>query len=178
MRNLLTVILVVSVVVTIVIIVKYSGKSQSRPDDGNQITQVFSSEQVTLHSDQEVIDAACPTDENQKWVEGEVIDCENSPNGMFTAKFFYNGFSVPDRYYELFVVDTTNKLVKRTWAGDFRTLGWDWRRDNKIEVRYNCGSGCQATKIMDTNESASITDYRDGRMSEENGWRIKFTESF
>ena len=168
MKNLLIIILlVVSVTMASIIIIKC--KNQPQPNMNNQIA---------LHSDQEITDAACPTGENPKWLEGKVISCEKSPNGKFVAKFFYNGYSVPDRYYELFVVDTTNKLAKRIWAGDFRTLGWEWRKDNQIEVKYNCGSGCQATKILNMNESVSIADYQDGRMSEENGWKIKFTGNF
>lgn len=158
MRDLLATFLIACLIVAVFVIIKNG--------------QVPSSEQVAPHSNQEVVDAPCPVDKNQKWVEGKVIGCESSSNGKLTAKFFYNGLSVPDRYYELFVVDTTSKRVKKIWAGDFRTLGWDWRKDNKIEVRYNCGSGCQAIKIMNMNESASIVDYRDGGMSEGNGWVV------
>lgn len=168
MKNLLIILfLIVSATMASIIIIKC--KNQPRPNRNTQIA---------LHSNQEVIDATCPTDESPKWLEGKVISCESSPNKRFIAKFFYNGLSVPHRYYELFIIDITNKSVKRIWTGDFRTLDWNWEKDNKIEVKYDCGSGCQATKILNTDESVSIADYQDGRMNKENGWKIKFTGIF
>lgn len=170
MKNLLILVfMAVSVIMAPVIIIKYGGKNQPPQNINNQIA---------LHSNQEVMDAACPTGESPKWLEGKVISCESSPNKRFIAKFFYNGLSVPDRYYELFIVNTTDNLAKRIWAGDFRTLDWNWKKDNQLEVKYDCGSGCQATKILNINESVSIADYQDGRMNEENGWKIKFTGIF
>lgn len=179
MRSLaIAALVVVSLGVVAVTIVRESNKNKPRLVGDDQSAQALSAEKSAPHPDQEVIDAQCPREDGSQWKLGKPIGCEESPNKRHLAKFFYNGPATPDRYYELFVITTADRTTRRIWAGDFRTLGWDWRGNTKIEIRYNCGTGCQAIKTMNVNESASIADYKNGRMNEENGWRIKFTRSF
>lgn len=178
MRSLAITVLVVGFAVAAVIIVNQIVQNQPRLARDDQSTRLLLSEKIAPHTDQEVIDAQCSGEDDYLWKLGKPISCEESPNKRFLAKFFYNGLAAPDRYYELFVVNIADRTMRRIWAGDFRTLGWEWNGDDKIEVRYNCGTGCQAIKTMNINESSSIADYKDGKMSEENGWRTKFTRSF
>lgn len=178
MRNLVVLLLLGFTLGALIIVGYGRGKSEARAIVTDRYVQDLFSKKIDLHSDQEVKDVQCPGKDNPPWKLGKVIGCETSPNQGYLAKFFYNGPDAPDRYYELFVVNLVNKEVKRIWAGDFRTLGWDWKGSNQIEIRYNCGTGCQAVKIMNLNESASIVDYQNGRMSEENGWRIELAGSY
>lgn len=178
MKSLAIAVLMVGFIMVAVTIVKQTAQNKPGLAGDDQSARGQLSEKIAPHTDQEIIDAQCPEEDDSPWKLGKPINCEESPNKKYIAKFFYNGYSDPDRYYELFVVNATNKLVKRIWAGDFRTLGWDWKGDNGIEVRYNCGTGCQAVKVMNPSENASIADYRDGRMNEKNGWKIKFAGSF
>lgn len=177
MRNLAVAAFVISLAMVAVTIGRKNGNKRPRLATDEQSVRILSSEKIAPHTDQEVVDARCPRDDGRRWELGKPINCEESPNKKYLAKFFYNGMTSPDRYYELFVIHTIDKTLRRIWAGDFRTLGWDWRGNTKIEIRYNCGTGCQAIKTMNINESASIADYKDGRMSEKNGWRITFARS-
>ncbi|MBI5621017.1 hypothetical protein HY949_04505 [Candidatus Gottesmanbacteria bacterium] len=178
MKRLIIATLVISLAAAAVIIDKERGKNTHQLAGGDRSAQVLSSETTAPHTDQEIIDAPCPREDGSQWSIGKPISCEKSPDTMYLAKFFYNGMATPERYYELFVIHMADRTIRRIWAGDFHTLGWDWRGNEKIEIRYNCGTGCQAIKTMGLNESASIADYKNGRMSEKNGWQITFTKSF
>lgn len=117
----------------------------------------------------------CPVREHPRWIVGRAIGCERSPGGRRLGRFVYNGLSFPDRYYELFVKDLRgDEGEHRIYAGDFRTLGWEWLNDDQVVVVYNCGSACQATRITGVEESILISDYGEGEMNEENGWKVNF----
>lgn len=121
----------------------------------------------------------CPTIRNQSWVPGRAIGCEVSPNGMLLGKFVFNGLSTPERYYELFIREIPgNKQERRIYAGDFRTLGWEWVGSEQVEITYNCGTGCQALKKIQLDESISSSDYLNGQMNEKNGWAVIFHNTF
>ena len=105
-------------------------------------------------------------------------DSEISPNGLYRGDSYTGDYADYFNYYQLFITNLATGNKQRVYSGDFRTSGWEWTNDSKIKITYNCGSGCQATKMINTNESVSIADYQEGWMSEENGWKIKFTKSF
>ena len=121
----------------------------------------------------------CPGKEAQQWVVGYAIGCEISPNGNLLIKSVYNGLSSPERYYELFIKDLLEgETEHRIYSGDYKTLGWEWVDDRTIEVTYNCGTGCQAVKKIKVDESIYSSNYRNGQMNEENGWQVKFANTF
>lgn len=105
-------------------------------------------------------------------------DSEVSPNGLYQGDSYTGDYANYFNYFQLFITNLATGNKQKVYAGDFRTLGWEWTDDNKIKIEYDCGSGCLATKILGTNESVSVADYQDGKMSEENGWKVKFTKSF
>lgn len=121
----------------------------------------------------------CPTMGDQSWVPGRAIGCEISPDGKLLGKLVFNGLAIPERYYEFFIREISrNKQERRIYAGDFRTLGWEWIGSGQVEITYNCGTGCQALKKIRIDESISSSDYHNGQMNEQNGWEIKFAKSF
>lgn len=105
-------------------------------------------------------------------------DSEISPNGLYQGDSYTGDYADYFNYYQLFITNLTTGNKQKVYAGDSHTLGWEWTDDSKIKIEYDCGSGCLAIKIFNTDESVSIADYQDGRMNEENGWKVKFTKSF
>jgi len=105
-------------------------------------------------------------------------DSEISPNGLYRGDSYTGDYADYFNYYQVFITNLTTGNKQKIYAGDSHTLGWEWTNNNKIKIDYDCGSGCLATKILGTNESVSITNYQNGKMSEENGWKVKFTGNF
>lgn len=121
----------------------------------------------------------CPMHDDQDWIVGKAIGCKRSPDGGLIGKFIFNSNYDSERYYELFIMTGDGKKEWRVFSGDFRTLGWQWEKNNVIKIYWNCGSGCVASKNLETNTYISIADYKtDGGMNEKNGWKVKFAKTF
>lgn len=121
----------------------------------------------------------CPMHDDQGWVVGKAINCKKSPDGSLIGKFIYNSYYDPDQYYELFIMTSNGNKEWRIFSGDYKTLGWEWKTDKDIQIDWNCGSGCVASKNFETNTYISIADYKtDGGMSEKSGWKVKFVKPF
>lgn len=84
---------------------------------------------------------------------------EVSPSGKYRATSYTGDYADTYHYYQVFVTDLTNDRMYRIYSGDFRTSGWEWTNENKIKITYNCGTGCQAIKIMSADENVSLADY-------------------
>lgn len=136
--------------------------------------QSSSNESTVSTESSRFLENGCPENANQDWIIGRAIDCEISPDGKFIGKFIFNGLYEGERYYELFIATTQGGEERRVFAGDFRTLGWEWTEDSRIKIVYNCGTGCRSSKVISVDESISVADYKDGRMNEENGWEVEF----
>lgn len=89
----------------------------------------------------------CPVDDNPAWVSGKAIECKPSLMHKFIGKLVYNGFEKPEKYYELFVINSEGKEEK-VYSGNYRTLGWEWTDTGQIKVSYNCGTNCLLSKIV------------------------------
>lgn len=119
----------------------------------------------------------CPMHDDQGWIVGKAINCKKSPDGSLIGKFIYNSYYNPDRYYELFIITNDGNKEWKIFSGDYKTLGWEWKTDKDIQIDWNCGSGCVASKNVKTNTYVSIADYKtDGSMNEESGWKVKYVK--
>lgn len=103
---------------------------------------------------------------------------EVSPNGKYRAASYTGDYVDRYHYYQVFITDLTNDRMNRIYSGDFRTSNWKWTKDNKIEITYDCGTGCRATKIMGVDEIVVHSENKGGLISGENGWKVKFFKSF
>lgn len=97
-----------------------------------------------------------------------------SPNGLYRGDLYRGTYANKDRYYEFFVTDLKDDIKRKVFSGTPRTSDISWTEDNGIEITYNCGTGCRATKIIDTDEYLAISDYKEGEINEANGWDIQF----
>ena len=102
---------------------------------------------------------------------------EVSPNGKYRAASYTGDYADRYHYYQIFVTSLTNNRKLRMYTGDFRTSGWEWTNDNKIKIIYDCGTGCQATRIIGPGETAYVNDSESGFITEENGWEYLFAKS-
>jgi hypothetical protein len=100
---------------------------------------------------------------------------EISPNGLYKKDSFTYDYFDRFNYYKVFITNLQTGQSKRIYSGDFHTLGTTWVADNSVKISYDCGTGCLATKIINTNESVSATE---GEISEKNNWEIKFFDSY
>lgn len=103
---------------------------------------------------------------------------EVSPNGKYRAASYTGNYADRYHYYQVFITDLTDDRMNRIYSGDFRTSNWKWTKDNKIEITYDCGTGCRATKIIGVNETVVHSENKDGLISKENGWNVEFFKSF
>lgn len=108
-------------------------------------------------------------DESSKHVSSYI-----SPNGLYRGDLYRGTYANKDRYYEFFVTDLKDDIKRKVFSGTPRTSDISWTEDNGIEITYNCGTGCRATKIIDTDEYLAISDYKEGEINEANGWDIQF----
>ena len=121
----------------------------------------------------------CPMYDHQEWMVWKATQCEKSPDGILIGKFIYNSYYDSDRYYELFVMTSDGNKEWKIFSGDYKTLGWHWKTDTKIQIDWNCGSGCRASKDLEINDYLSIAHYKtEGGMSKKNGWSVTFAQSF
>lgn len=103
---------------------------------------------------------------------------EVSPNGKYRAASYTGDYADRYHYYQVFITDLTDDRMNRIYSGDFRTSNWKWTKDNKIEITYDCGTGCRATKIIGVDETVVHSENKDGLISKENGWNVEFFKSF
>ncbi|MBI3443721.1 hypothetical protein HY008_03545 [Candidatus Woesebacteria bacterium] len=103
---------------------------------------------------------------------------EVSPNEKYRATSYTGDYADRYHYYQVFITDLTNDRMNRIYSGDFRSSNWKWTKDNKIEITYDCGTGCRATKIMGVDETVALSEDKEGLISKENGWKIDFFKSF
>lgn len=103
---------------------------------------------------------------------------EVSPNGKYRAASYTGDYADRYHYYQIFITDLTNDRMNRIYSGDFRTSHWKWTKDNKIEITYDCGTGCRATKMMGVDETTVHSENKEGLISKENGWNVEFFKSF
>lgn len=101
-----------------------------------------------------------------------------SPNGKYQAASYTGDYEDKYHYYLIFITNLTNDRMNRIYSGDFRTSNWKWTEDNKIEITYDCGTGCRATKIMGVDEMIILSEKKEGLISKENGWNVEFFKSF
>lgn len=103
---------------------------------------------------------------------------EVSPNGKYRAASYTGDYADRYHYYQIFITDLTNDRMNRIYSGDFRTSNWKWTKDNKIEITYDCGTGCRATKMMGVDETTVHSENKEGLISKENGWSVEYFKSF
>lgn len=103
---------------------------------------------------------------------------EVSPNGKYRAASYTGDYADRYHYYQIFITDLTNDRMNRIYSGDFRTSNWNWTKDNKIEITYDCGTGCRATKMMGVDETTVHSENKEGLISKENGWSVEYFKSF
>ncbi|MBI5356009.1 hypothetical protein HZB78_00145 [Candidatus Collierbacteria bacterium] len=103
---------------------------------------------------------------------------EVSPNGKYRAASYTGDYKDRYHYYQIFITNLTNDRMNRIYSGDFRTSNWEWTDDNKINITYDCGTGCRATKIMGVDETVVHSEDKEGLISKENGWNVEFFKSF
>lgn len=103
---------------------------------------------------------------------------EVSPNGKYRAASYTGDYADRYHYYQIFITDLTNDRMNRIYSGDFRTSNWKWTKDNKIEITYDCGTGCRATKMMGVDETTVHSENKEGLISKENGWTVEYFKSF
>lgn len=98
------------------------------------------------------------------WLESSEV----SPNNLYRATSYSTG-DYDDRYhyYQVFITELSTDRMRRIYTGDFRTLGWEWTKDNKIKISYNCGTGCKSTRIIDVDEYVSLELDRSGKWTTE-----------
>lgn len=101
-----------------------------------------------------------------------------SPNGKYRVTSYTGDYADKYHYYQVFITDLTNDRMNRIYSGDFRTSGWEWTDDNKIKITYDCGTGCRATKIIGADETVALSEDKEGLISKEDGWKVKFFKSF
>lgn len=103
---------------------------------------------------------------------------EVSPNGKYRAASYTGDYADRYHYYQVFLTEVKNDRMWRIYTGDFRTSGWEWTDDNQIKITYDCGTGCQATKILSTREIPQTADAENTTISEGNGWELRYYKSF
>lgn len=103
-----------------------------------------------------------------------LVDSQVSPNGLYRSDLYRGTYEDKDCYYEFFVTDLKSGTRRKAVSGTPRTSDISWTKDNRIEVTYNCGTGCRATKIINVGDYIAVSDYKEGRMNEENGWNVQF----
>lgn len=101
------------------------------------------------------------------------MDTTTSPNGMYRIDPLNGNYEDKNTYYQLFITNLRTNEMRRFYAGDFRTSGWEWTPDDKVEITYNCGTGCEGIKVMNIDETFLLSDEKNGQMSEENGWKFE-----
>lgn len=81
---------------------------------------------------------------------------EVSPNGRYKATSYTGDYADRNYYYQLFITDLTNDRMHRIYAGDYRTLDWQWTADDQIKISHDCGTGCKTTRIIGINDYVSF----------------------
>lgn len=99
---------------------------------------------------------------------------EVSPNGKYKTDSYTGDYADRYHYYQVFITELATDKVYRIYSGDYRTLGLEWTKDNRIKISYDCGTGCLATKVMDINDNIVLTERM---ISKKNGWEVKFFDS-
>ncbi len=103
---------------------------------------------------------------------------EVSPNGKYRAASYTGDYADRNNYYQIFVTDLAMNTMLRVYSGDFRTSGWQWTNGSDIEITYDCGTGCRATKVIRINDNISLKSYGNANINEKNGWQVEFFKSF
>lgn len=106
----------------------------------------------------------------------DLIDSKVSPNGKSRGDFYRNYDSDEYHYYELFITNLKTNEKNLLYSGDVHTGSWQWTPDNKVQIQYDCGTGCKASKEIVVGDKVFIGDMKEGEMSEENGWKVEFFE--
>ena len=106
------------------------------------------------------------------------LDAEISPSKLYRMDSLRGNYDDKNNYYQLFITNLKTNEMRRFYAGDFRTSGWEWTPDNNIKITYNCGTGCEATIVMSINETFLLSDDENGQMSEKNRWKFETYSSF
>lgn len=101
------------------------------------------------------------------------IGAEISPDGMLLVHATQGNYSIPHRYYELFIEEAATGKMRRVYSGDPRTNNWEWTPNNKLKVTYDCGTGCLASKILDASTYTSSAEYYRWGTDGKNGWSIQ-----
>lgn len=102
-----------------------------------------------------------------------------SPSGLYKGDSFTYDYDDRYNYFRILVTSLKNGSKREVYRGDFRTLGWEWLTGDQIIIKWNCGTGCLVSKIIESTEEVSLADYvGNGKMNEKNGWEAKFFKSF
>jgi len=94
-----------------------------------------------------------------------------SPNGFYLLESFIGDYYDRYNYYQIFLTDLRTGKRNKIYSGSFRTSGWKWTENNRIEITHNCGTGCRATKVIGVNETLTMPDKEEGLISKEDGWK-------
>lgn len=117
-------------------------------------------------------------EQNQTQLPLYYLSSEVSPNGFYRIDSFSGDYADRYNYYQLFVTDLRTYEENKIYSSDFRTSDWKWTADNKIEITYDCGTGCRATKIASVDETIVHSESNEGLISKEGGWNVEYFKSF
>lgn len=81
-----------------------------------------------------------------------------SPNGNYRIDGYRADYRDKNNYYQLFLTDIKNGQVKKIYNGDYHSSGWEWTQDNRIQLKYDCGTCCVAAKIISPSEMSASSD--------------------
>lgn len=166
--------ILIVILMSFILVFSVEQKGKFKWEDINSAVPISSdAERDYLQKTPRFSENGCPRDKDQTWVVGKAIGCKLSPNGKFIGKFIFNGLHSPEKYYELVIMNGGGEWT--VFTGDYRTLGWEWTKDNRIKILYNCGTGCKAVRVIGLDKTVLFSDYTDGKMDEEHGWKVKFS---
>lgn len=103
-----------------------------------------------------------------------LVDSALSPDRLYRYNVYRDVFADYGDYYKLYIMRLTDKKTVLAYHGNFRTGGWKWTKDNNIEVAYNCGTGCHATKIIKINRVFFSVNFKPVFPGDDNGWFARY----
>lgn len=138
------ILLVIIIIVVFFLPIKLTMKNNTSPKQtiSNQVSQTLS-----------------PTPFN-KYQRLLLWSSQVSPNNLYLATSYTGDYKDRYHYYQVFITEVSTDRMHRIYTGDYRTLGWEWTKDNKVKISYNCGTGCKSTRIIDVDEHVSLRSDR------------------
>lgn len=94
-----------------------------------------------------------------------------SPNGLYRVDSYTYDYKDRYTYFRLFLTNTQTGQTKKIYSGDYRTLGWEWTPDNQIRLKWDCGTACLASRIINVDEGYFM---KEG----DSGWTVQTFPSF